>query len=304
MPMIEGATPVTTTQAELGEGVIWDDRRDELLHVDIPAGLMYRERVADDGSLVRVDTLDVHGSIGAVVPIERDDGWLVARDRGVAYLSPDGVIQPIAELAPAGVRMNDAACDPQGRFWVGSIADVDGGAALYRLDPDGRASLVREGLTISNGIDWSPDGLTMYLADSGPGVVHAFDFDERGTIANERVFLALPEESGTPDGLTVDASGDVWVAIWGGGRVARYGADGTLREELPVPAVETTSCAFAGPGLNWLYVTTATEHWTDEQRRAAPGAGLLYRFETAATGRPAARFRPEPGWWARVRAER
>ena len=127
--MNQGATPVTTTQAELGEGVIWDDRRDELLHVDIPAGLMYRERIADDGSLVRVDTHDVRGSIGAVVPIEGDDGWLVARDRGVAYLSLDGVVRPIAELAPAGVKMNDAACDPQGRFWVGTIADVDGGVA-------------------------------------------------------------------------------------------------------------------------------------------------------------------------------
>jgi len=295
---------VTVTQAELGEGVSWDDRRDELLHVDIPAGLVYRSRLTADGGLIPVRTYDVRGSVGAVVPIDGDDGWLLARDRGVAYLASDGAVVPIAELAPSGVKMNDAACDPQGRFWAGTISDDDGGAALYRFDPDGRSSRVLDGLTISNGIDWSPDGRVMYLADSGPGVVHAFDFDERGTIANERALVTLPGSAGTPDGLTVDTNGDLWVAIWGGGRVHRYGPDGTLREELLVPAVETTSCAFAGPGLHWLYVTSATENWTDEQRRSMPGAGLVYRYETTATGRPAARFRPDPGWWAGVVADR
>lgn len=296
--MTDDAIPVTTGQAQLGEGVIWDDRRDELLYIDIPAGLVFRERIATDGGFAHVRTYDVHAPIGAIVPIEGDDGWLLARDRGIAHLAPDGTVRPILELAPADVRMNDAACDPAGRFWAGTIADREGDAALYRLDRDGRADLVLDGLTISNGIDWSPDGRTMYLADSGPGVVHAFDFDEEGSISNGRVLISLPSEEGTPDGLTVDTAGDLWVAIWGGARIHRYAADATLREVRRIPAVETTSCAFAGPGLRWLYVTSATENWTDEQRRDSPGAGLVYRLETDASGRPTARFRPEPRWWA------
>ena len=95
----------------------------------------------------------------------------------------------------------------------------------------------------------------------------------------------------------MDADGDLWVAIYGAGQVHRYTPEGELREVLSVPARETTSCAFAGPGLSRLYVTTATENWTDEERRAEPSAGLTYRFETDATGRPAAPFRPDPAWW-------
>jgi sugar lactone lactonase YvrE len=156
-------------------------------------------------------------------------------------------------------------------------------------------------MTISNGLGWSPDGGTMYLADSGPRVIHAFAFDaERGTISNGRVLITVPEEIGAPDGLTVDAHGELWVAIFGGGRVHRYSPDGRLRQALHVPAMQSTSCAFAGPGMNRLYVTTATENWSDEQRRAEPGAGLVYRIDTDATGRPATPFRPNPTWWARA----
>jgi sugar lactone lactonase YvrE len=165
--------------------------------------------------------------------------------------------------------------------------------------------LILDGLTISNGLGWSPDGGTMYLADSGTRVVHAFTFDaDGGTISEDRVLIELAAEVGDPDGLTVDADGDLWVAIYGGGRVHRYVPDGALREELFVPAGQTTSCAFAGPGLNRLYVTTATENWSDEQRRADPAAGLTYRLDTDAVGRPAAPFRPDTSWWDSRRAGR
>lgn len=141
----------------------------------------------------------------------------------------------------------------------------------------------------------------MYLADSGSRVIHAFTFDaERGTISNGRALVTVAEEVGAPDGLTVDADGDLWVAIYGGGRVHRYSPDGVLREALLLPTMQTTSCAFAGPGLNRLYVTTATEGWSDEQRRAEPAAGLVYRLDTDATGRPAEPFRPDPAWWDEV----
>ena len=293
----------TTEQSRLGEGTRWDDRYQELLHVDILAGRIYRDKINDDGALSPVRTFEVAGTVGAIAPVENDEGWLLAADRSITYLRPDGELRPIAEIAPEGARMNDAACDPQGRFWAGTLANDQqpGGGSLYRLERSGEIELLLDGLTISNGLGWSPDGRTMYLADSGPGVIHAFNFDpERGTISDDRLLVDVPEEVGSPDGLTVDADGDLWVAIYGGGRVQRYAPNGHRREELFLPAEQTTCCAFAGPGLHWLYVTTATENWTDEQRRANPRAGLVYMFDTDATGRPAVPFRPDPAWWTTV----
>jgi sugar lactone lactonase YvrE len=296
-----GAVACTTEQTLLGEGARWDARRGELLRVDILAGRIYRDRVGDDGSLVPVRTYHVPGTVGAITPVEGDEGWLLAAGRGFLHLRPDGALLSLAEVAPAGTRMNDGACDPQGRFWAGTLADDHhaGGGALYRLEPDGGVELMLDGLTISNGLGWSPDSRTMYLVDSGPRVIHALAFDAaQGTISAGRPLVTLSEEEGAPDGMTVDADGDLWVAVYGGGQVRRFSADGVLRQTLTVPAEQATSCAFAGPGLSRLYVTTATEGWSDEQRRAEPAAGLVYRFDTVATGRPAAPFRPSSDWWA------
>jgi sugar lactone lactonase YvrE len=290
----------TVTQAVLGEGLRWDARRDELLAVDILAGRVYRGRVNPDGSLSLVRSYQLPGTVGAIAPVQNDEGWVLAAGRDFVHLSPDGTMRPIAHVAPAGTRMNDGACDPQGRFWAGTLADDfrSGGGALYRLDPDGHAGLILSGLTISNGLGWSPDGTTMYLADSGPHVVHAFEFHpETGTVSNGRLLATVDEDTGTPDGLTVDSNGDIWVAIYGGGQIRRYSPDGTLREAVHLPTAQSTSCAFAGFGLNRLYVTTATEGWDDEQRRAQPAAGLVYRFDTDTQGQPAALFRPDPTWW-------
>ena len=295
------AVACTTEQTLLGEGARWDARRDELLVVDILAGRVYRGRVAADGGLSLVRDYQVPGTVGAILPIQGDEGWLLAAGRGFVHLSPDGLLRTLAEIAPAGRRMNDGACDPQGRVWAGTLAEDfrAGGGALYRLDGTGRTELMLRDLTISNGLGWSPDGGTMYLADSGPRVIHAFSFDgETGTISDGRVLVTVADEVGAPDGLTVDTDGDLWVAIYGGGRVHRYSPDGLLREVLLFPTMQTTSCAFAGPGLNRLYVTTATEGWSDEERRAEPAAGLVYRVDTEATGRPAEVFRPDPTWWA------
>jgi sugar lactone lactonase YvrE len=290
------AVACTTEQMVLGEGARWDARRDELLRVDIVAGRVYRDLVGPDGDLIPVRAYEVAETVGAAAPIEGADGWVLAAGRGFAHLSEDGSVRQIADAAPEGTRMNDAACDPQGRFWAGTVA-LDshiGGAALYRLDRDGQVELILDGLTISNGLGWSPDGATMYLTDTGPRIIYAFAFDpEQGTISGGRELITVDEEVGSPDGLTVDADGDLWAAIYGGGRIHRYSPDGALRDVLTLPAAQCTSSAFGGPGLNRLYVTTATEHWSDEQRRADPGAGIVYRFETDATGRPARPFRPD-----------
>lgn len=303
--MTRVALPGTTEQALLGEGARWDARRDEVLRVDIVAGRVFRDRVNGDGSLSLVRSYTLPGSVGAVAPIEDDEGWLVAANRSLVHLAPDGKVRQLADVAPDGTRLNDGACDPRGRFWAGTLAHDHrvGGGALYRFDGAGQVALMLEDLTIANGLDWSPDGTTMYLADSGPGIVHAFSFDaERGTLSNQRELITVPRDVGAPDGLTVDTRGDLWVAIYGGGCIQRYAPNGSLRETLPVPAKQSTSCAFAGPGLHRLYVTTATEEWTDEQRRAEPTAGLVYHVETDATGRAAAPFRPDHAWWSHVMA--
>lgn len=295
-----GALACTDEQTRLGEGVRWDARRDELLRVDILAGRVYRDRVDHQGALAPVRIYDLPGTVGMVAPVDGDDGWLLGANRSIVHLTPDGSHRTICTPAPEGTRMNDGACDPQGRFWAGTAADDhhEGGGALYRLDRDGRTELVLDGLTISNGVGWSPDGTTMYLVDSGPRVVHAFDFDgARGSLSRPRVLVTVPDDVGAPDGMTVDAAGDVWVAIYGAGQVRRYSPDGTLRAVRDVPAAQTTCCAFGGPGLHRLYVTTATEGWTDEQRRDEPAAGLVYRLDTDATGRAAAAFAPDPAWW-------
>lgn len=297
------AVPCTSEQAILGEGARWDARRDELLRVDILAGRVFRDRVEGDGSFTPIADYDLPGTVGAIAPIEGDTGWVLAANRGFAYLALDGRTHHLSEVAPEGTRMNDAACDPVGRLWAGTKAHDNraGGGALYRLERDGHVERVLDGLTISNGIGWSPDGSTMYLADTVPRVIHAFRFDlERGTISDGRILATVSDVGAGPDGLTVDADGDIWVAIFGGGCVQRYSPNGVLRQVLSVPAAQTTSCAFGGRGLRWLFVTTATEDWSDDQRRADPSAGLVYRLETDATGRPAAPFRPEPGWWRRA----
>jgi len=300
------AVACTTEQTQLGEGVRWDDRRSEVLRVDIVAGRVYRDRVEYDGALTSVGVYELPWPVGMIAPIEGDDGWLLGAGRGFVYLAPDGTHRTIAEVSPPATRMNDGAADPQGRFWGGTLADDHhaGGGALYRLDQTGHTEQVLGDLTIPNGVGWSPDGHVMYMVDSGPRVIHAFSFDaDRGTISGDRVVVTVPEEVGAPDGMTVDAAGDLWVAIYGGGQVRRYSPEGVLRETHTVPARQSTCCAFAGPGLHRLYVTTATENWTDEQRKAEPAAGLVYRLDTDATGRPAAPFRPDPGRWAKFRSD-
>lgn len=293
----------STVQTHLGEGLRWDERRDEMLGVDILEGRVYRIAVADSGALSLVREYWVPGTVGAIAPVEGDEGWLLAAGRGFVHLSPDGCLRPLPPVAPVGTRMNDAACDPRGRLWAGTLANDahPGGGALYRLDVDGSVDVVLSDLTIANGLGWNPDATTMYLVDSGPRVVHAFAFDaDTGTLSDDRVLVEVPKEVGTPDGLTVDAGGDIWVAVYGGARVQRYSPAGQLRETLPLPAHQVTSCAFAGPGLHLLYVTTATEGWTEEERAAAPDSGRVYHFDTDATGRPAQMFRPDPTWWATV----
>jgi sugar lactone lactonase YvrE len=187
-------------------------------------------------------------------------------------------------------RMNDGACDPAGRFWAGTMAidERPRAGALYRLDPDLTVHTMLTGVTISNGIDWSPDGRRMYYVDSPTRRIDVFDFDPKtGAIADRRPFVEVPADAGIPDGLTVDAAGFVWLALWGGAALRRYAPDGTLERAVPLPVSHPTSCAFGGPALDELYVTSARRDLTPDERARQPMAGGLLRLRPGVVGRPA-----------------
>ena len=290
-------------QTVLGEGVRWDAARQELLWVDIVDGILMRHGVVGDGRLEDRGELHLDRPLGAVAPVVDHDGWLAAAGRGLARLGPDGTLTPIAELAPAGHRVNDAAADPTGRLFVGTMSEVQesGVGALHRLDRDGRATRVLDGLTIPNGIGWSPDHSTMYLAESSPGLIWAFAFDpQTGALAERRTLVETAAgDGGVPDGLTVDRAGDLWVAFHGAGAVRRYRPDGTLREVIHLPASQSTSCGFGGRDLDILFVATATEGYDDRRRATEPLAGTLLRVDGLdACGEPARAFRPDGDWWS------
>ncbi|MFI7135263.1 SMP-30/gluconolactonase/LRE family protein [Nonomuraea sp. NPDC050153] len=269
---------VPVPRARLGEGPRWDADTGTLLWVDIPAGLVHRLDPAGDEQ----ETIDVGRPVGVAVP-RVPGGLALAVSDGFAVLD-GGKLEVVAAVTAAerpGNRMNDGACDRAGRFFAGTKAEDDtpGAGNLYRLDPDRGCERVVEGVTISNGIGWSPDERLLYYVDTPANRVDVFDYDPAtGGMADRRTFAELPQ----PDGLTVDSAGHVWVALWGGGAVVRLRPDGGHDLTVEVPATNVTSCAFGGPDLDVLYVTTAWDGRT---------GGELWRCRTSGTGLPANPYR-------------
>lgn len=264
----------------LSEGPRWHEERQQLLWVDILGCRFHRAGLEADGGPGQVHTTTLDRHVGAVAPVA-DGGYVVAAGQGFVFVDAAGSVHELAqpEAGHADVRMNDGACDPQGRFWAGTMAydESPGAGALYRLELDGRCSTVLTGLTISNGIGWSPDGLTMYLSDSGTALVEAFDFDPvTGAIGARRTLVHVDEPGMSPDGLTVDEQGDIWVAMYGGWAVHRYGRDGSLRDTVDIPAAQPTSCAFGGRDRRTLFVTTGRERLDESALRNQPDAGRVF----------------------------
>jgi sugar lactone lactonase YvrE len=253
-------------RAGLGEGALWDWRSGMLVSVDILAGRVLVNDPGDGSSR----SINVGQPVSAVM-LRGIDGLLLAVRDGFATLDlENGAVEslvPVESDNPAN-RMNDAACDPRGRCFAGTMAfDTSPGAGtLYRLDHDLSVHPVLDGLSISNGLGWSPSGSVMYHIDSPAGGVDAYDFDERtGALANRRRQVDTDPSWGLPDGLTVDAAGGIWVAFWGGSAVRRFGPEGDLSETIELPAANATRPAFGGERLDQLYVTTA---------QLDPGAGV------------------------------
>jgi sugar lactone lactonase YvrE len=284
------ARVIAEAGCDLGEGPWWDRRRERLLFLDIKAGAVYSWSQTDGVlPLARFD-----GLVGFAIP-RGDGGLVVGVDRRLQLVEEDGTISTVAEVEPElpGNRFNDAKCDPAGRLWAGtmSIEREPGVAALYRLEPNGRPEPVLAGLTISNGIGWSPDRETMYLIDSPTQRIDAFDFDlAAGTIANRRPFATIEPADGLPDGLAVDAEGGVWAALFGGGVVRRYRSDGSLDLALHLPTSNPTCPAFGGSELRELFVTTARHKLGAADLTRQPLAGALFGATAPHPGLPLTPF--------------
>ncbi len=266
-----------------GEGPVWSPRWGGLRWVDMLAGDVLS--LSDDGQVARRHV----GSVAAAVRPRRGGGAVIGVERGFALEDPDGSLTSLPEVwTTRDVRMNEGGCDPDGRFYCGSMAydQQPGAASLYRLDADRTVHTVLTDVTVSNGLEWSPDGSRAYYNDTATYQISVFDYDPESGLTNRRTFAEVPGE-GRPDGLTVDAEGGVWTAISNQSAVHRYSADGRLEEVLEVPARKVTACTFGGERLDELFITTSREGIPEGED---PLAGSLFRAVPSVAGLPVREF--------------
>ena len=274
---------VVRTRAEVGEGPIWDAGTETLVWVDITGSAVHRFDPSTGHDLC----MDVGIDVGAVA-VRASGGLVLAATDGFRALAADGSQTLLVEVEAddPSMRMNDGKCDRHGRFWAGTMAYDESAPAglgkLYRLDPDLSVRTMLDGVSISNGIDWSPDDRLMYFVDSRTQRVDVFDFDlDDGAISNRRTLIEVDAANGLPDGMTVDVNGDLWVAQWGGSRVVHYAPDGSERGMVRFPVSQTSSCAFGGGDARDLYVTSAARGISED---VEPEAGSLFRARPGAGG--------------------
>lgn len=278
------AEQITDSVNYHGEGPVWSPGWGGLRWVDMLAGDVLS--LAADGTITRRHV----GDVAAVVRPRKQGGAVIGVEKGFALEDTDGTLTYLPELwTDNSVRMNEGGCDPDGRFYCGSMAydKTHGAAALYRLDPDRSVHTVLEGVTISNGLEWSPDGTRAYYDDTATGQVAVFDYDRDSGLTGRRPLVSIPADIGRPDGLTVDAEGGVWVALNKGGAVHRYTVDGVLDEVIELPTAMVTACAFGGQNLDELFITTSREGL---QPGDDPVAGSLFRAAVGVRGLPVREF--------------
>ena len=276
---------VVAAGCELGEGPVWDARSARIAWVDI----LGRRVLLHDPTTGATESITTPLHVGAIAP-RRAAGYVAALQDGFWILG-DGPARRLATVPEARpeIRFNDGKCDPAGRFWAGTMPydEVSPAGGLYRLDRDGSVARVLEGVTISNGLAWSGDGTTLYYIDTPTRRVDAFAYDAaRGEIGKRRTVIEIPSDAGAPDGMAIDVEDGLWVALWGGGVLHRY-VDGRLDRVIALPVSQPTSCAFGGPDLDELYITSARTGLTPAARAAEPLAGGLFRIRPGVRG-PAA----------------
>ena len=276
---------VLDARAETGEGPVWDFRDQSLVWIDVTQGLIHQF----DPGTGHDASFDAGQHVGAVA-LRSARGYALAVRGGFAVVDLDGgVVEPLAdtEATAPGNRMNDGKCDSSGRFWAGSMAYTETGrdGSLYRLDRDHSVTTMLTGQGISNGLGWSPDDRVMYHIDSLAGGVDAYDFSpETGQITNGRRLIDVAPEDGIPDGMTVDADGYLWIALWNGWSIRRYRPDGAFDRAIRLPVRQVSCCTFGGADLSDLYITTAARGLSTTGFQEQPGAGGLFRSQPGVAG--------------------
>jgi len=279
---------VLDLKATLGEGPCWDSRSGTLYWVDIKQNELHAYRPEQGTN--RTITLDQ--MVGAVVP-RQEGGLVLALQHGFYLLDLETeqltfIDDPESDKTEN--RFNDGKCDAAGRFWAGTLSfdEKEPIAALYVLEKDRRVRKVLDGITVSNGLGWSPDGGTMYYIDSPTKKVVAYDYDvESGSLGQARTVVTIPEGGGFPDGMTVDAEGMLWVAQWDGWQVSRWNPQtGEQIGKISLPAARVTSCTFGGERLDELYITTARTGLSEEELAKQPHAGGVFRVKPGVVGLP------------------
>lgn len=282
------AERITDSLVYHGEGPCWWPATGVLRYVDMLAGDVMTWH--PDG---RVTRSPAGSKVAAVIRPRVGGGAVVARERDIALFADDELTDLFA-TAPvhddSALRCNEGGCDPDGRFYVGTMAydRTPGAAGLYRLAPGDRdTQVILSQLTIANGLGWSPDGATAYFNDTPTGIVQAFDYHAQRGLTGARPLVTVPEPQGRPDGLCVDAEGGIWVALNGGGAVHRYGPDGARTATIEVGARQSTACTFGGPDLATLFITTSREGLDEGDE---PTAGSLYAADPGVRGLPPLMF--------------
>ncbi len=290
--MPQKAELLIDAHALVGEGPIWDADANVLWWVDIMGSKLY----AYDPETGENREWDVGQHVGTVVQRASGGLMLALRDGFAAYDPASGALEMLVdpEAHLPGNRFNDGKCDPAGRLWAGTMAyeDQSDQGSVYRLDTDHSVHKMIENIGISNGIIWSLDATTMYYTDSLDFAIRAYDYDvETGDIVNERIIIDIPEEMGFADGFTIDEEGMLWVAHFQGRRVRRWNPDtAAVLAEIELPTSGVTACAFGGPNLDTLYITSASYRLSDEEKAQEPHAGGLFVAEPGARGIPADKF--------------
>jgi sugar lactone lactonase YvrE len=289
---MEKAELVLDAKAILGEGAAWVANRQRLYWVDIQGKKVHVYDPAEGSDRA----IEVDQQVGTLAPREKG-GLVLALERGLYFLDEDsGKTEFIAdpESDQPTNRFNDGKCDPAGRFWGGTMSMVGGSktGSLYRMDADLSVHKMVGNVSTSNGLIWSLDKRTMYYIDTPTMEVSAFDYDHTsGTISNRRAAVRVPEGEGRPDGMTIDAEGMLWVAMWEGWQVNRYNPQtGEKLDSIPVAAARVTSVAFGGPEMGDLYITTARLQMAGEELEGQPHAGGLFVARPGVRGMPAYAF--------------
>lgn len=274
---------VADVKAVLGEGPVWVETEQALYWLDIKGRRMFR--LGSDGAVTEWAT---PFRIGSIAP-RLGGGFIAGTETGFAEIDPDtGLFDPFAnpEQDRPGNRFNDGKTDGQGRFWAGTMDDRERKAsgALYRLEADLSWVRVEDGYRVTNGPAFDPAAKRMYHTDSARQEIYVFDTSADGEIGNKRLFARFGEEDGYPDGMAIDRDGCLWVAFWDGWCLRRLSREGEVLEKAELPVQRPTSCAFGGPDLDRLYVTSARAGLSDEALQMQPCAGGLFLLHTGARG--------------------